>query len=63
MSKSIPLNAHHAYREFNTTICPITYLLELRVINFTESDSGQYSAVITNRAGTIQPTFTHLLEG
>ncbi|XP_065900200.1 peroxidasin-like isoform X2 [Dysidea avara] len=49
-------------RQYNTAVCPVTYLLELRVINFTASDSGQYSIVITNRAGTIQPSFTHLLE-
>ena len=63
MSGYTPLNAHRAYREFNTTVCPITYLLELRVINFNERDSGQYSAVITHRAGTIRLNFTYLLEG
>ncbi|XP_065888287.1 cell adhesion molecule Dscam2-like isoform X2 [Dysidea avara] len=49
-------------RQYNTTACPVTYLLELSVINFTASDSGQYSVVITTRAGTTQPSFTYLLE-
>ncbi|XP_065888300.1 neuronal-glial cell adhesion molecule-like [Dysidea avara] len=51
-----------AMRQYNAAACPVTYLLELRVIIFTANDSGQYSVVITNRAGTIQPSFTHLLE-
>ncbi|XP_065888063.1 contactin-2-like isoform X3 [Dysidea avara] len=49
-------------RQYNTAACPVTYLLELRVINFTANDSGQYSVVITNKAGTTQPSFIHLLE-
>ena len=57
------LHAHPLCREFNTTTCPVTYLLELTVVNITRNDSGQYSVVITNRAGTVTPSFTHLLEG
>ena len=60
---SIVVYSNYLYRQFNTKACPVTYLLELRVVNFTGSDSGQYSVVITNRAGTVTQSFTHLLEG